>query len=420
MPDVELEPLDSQPDPKVDAVYEFGQPIEPLLDQVDGITLGERWRAHDTESGQTVVVTVLDADHTTDDDYVEYFYREALAAANLHNAHLIPILEVDEIDHRHYVATPFVDGRSLRDILDEGPLAPSHAVSVVAQIASALGVAHRAGLVHGDVTPSKVLIGHNNSAYLTDLGIAPDLDADVADDVYGLASVLSECLGGYSGEADHGLAEVVAKGTAADPRMRYSSVKQLAQAAKAALPQTDDVDAPGNVSAQQVTPVARPATVILASVLAFFQVVFFWFLFALQLWTVRAISSGWIVVSGLSATVTSTAFTVVLGVATAAISVLLIWGGVSALRGRSGRLLQYVEQAAALVAMVHAVMSPTYMTVLVVCAAVVIVLLAVHPSRAYFDANRMESDSRLDGQSITALITVVLLLVVGWLLFSVG
>lgn len=358
-----------------------------LLDQLDT----DVWQALDVETGQAVVVAMQPENLSADDELVDYFYREARAAADVRNSHLLPILDVGEIDDRLYVTTPFVGGRTLRNILADGPLTASLAVSVIEQVASALTAAHHRGLVHGKVSAANIVVAQNDFAYLTNLGIAPDLDAEVADDIHALASVLSDCLD----EADV-LHDVVAN---ADT---YPSVTHLARDARAAVPLTHT----------PAEPPARPGTVTVAAILAFLQAAFFGFLFAGHLLVIAYVRDTWIDLTGLADTATTTGFTVMLGIATAGVAGLLIWGGLAALTARRDKLLMYSEQAAAAVAALgYSALVPVCMTVTMVAALVVIVLLAVPPSRRYFG-----DPFEFDSQSVFALIVVVLLIAFGWAL----
>ncbi|OBJ34097.1 serine/threonine-protein kinase [Mycolicibacter heraklionensis] len=250
--------------------------------------MGEVWRAFDTITERTVAVKVLPAHLAGDDGFQKRFLREAKAAASLNEPHVVPIYDFGEIDSRLFVAMRLVDGHDLQTLLSSGPLAPGRAVAIIEQVASALQAAHGIGLVHRDVKPSNILIGDDDFAYLIDFGIAriagetgltstgmtlgtwpymaPERfrtgTADVRADVYALTCVLHQTLTGqqpFPGESLEQIAtghmfdppprpsaihssvpaamdNVIAIGMAKDPEDRYATTRDLAQAARAALP----------------------------------------------------------------------------------------------------------------------------------------------------------------------------------------
>ncbi|WP_225724723.1 MULTISPECIES: serine/threonine-protein kinase [unclassified Nocardia] len=263
--------------------------------------MGEVFEAYDTVKDRTVALKVLPDRLADDPVYRERFRREAHAAARLSEPHVIPIHDYGEIDGRLYLDMRLVDGTSLRTLLREGPLTPTRAVALIAQVASALDAAHADGLVHRDIKPDNILVTPEDFAYLADFGIAhatgrtaltksgsaigsyhymaPERFAPgavtAAVDVYALACVLYECLTGtkaYPAESEaqlvrahmfdpaprpsHLLATgspdfdaVITRGLAKLPRHRYRTAGALAAAARAALAETSSAQTEAEVPA---------------------------------------------------------------------------------------------------------------------------------------------------------------------------
>jgi serine/threonine protein kinase len=134
------------------------------------------WRAHDEVLRRPVAVKVLSSRHLTDDDFRERIRAEALAAAGLSHPHIASVYDFGESlgSHRErvpYVVMELLDGRSLADMVSDGPLAPRQAMRICAEVASALAAAHARGIVHRDVKPGNVMVTPNG-AKVVDFGIA--------------------------------------------------------------------------------------------------------------------------------------------------------------------------------------------------------------------------------------------------------
>src|ERR1700730_11193564 len=134
--------------------------------------MGEVWRAYDTVTDRVVALKVLPANFAQDSAFQQRFRREAHAAAQLNEPHVVPIHTYGDSEGRPFVEIRLITGRDLQTLLADGPLAPERAVRIIEQVAQALQAAHEVGLVHRDVKPSNILVDDNDFAYLIDFGIA--------------------------------------------------------------------------------------------------------------------------------------------------------------------------------------------------------------------------------------------------------
>lgn len=101
------------------------------------------------------------------------FLREARAAAALEHVNVCSIFEIGDAEsHAPFIVMGFCDGRSLREILSDGPLSVQVIISVARQIASGLAHAHRSGVVHRDLKPGNVMITRDDVVKIVDFGIA--------------------------------------------------------------------------------------------------------------------------------------------------------------------------------------------------------------------------------------------------------
>ncbi len=182
--------------------------------------MGEVYRSWDTRRGRWVALKLLHPRFGADPAYRRRFRREAEAAADLREPHVVPVHDFGEIDGQLFLDMRLIDGTDLGTVLGEGPLAPPRALDLITQVAAALDAAHAAGLVHRDVKPSNVLVGPGDFAHLADFGIARSTGSETAEgsvigtmaymaperlraepadarsDVYSLACLLHECLTG--------------------------------------------------------------------------------------------------------------------------------------------------------------------------------------------------------------------------------
>jgi eukaryotic-like serine/threonine-protein kinase len=112
-----------------------------------------------TRPGQDVALKVIHRHLASDYQINRRFCREARILSRLRSPNLVPLLDFGETeDGQLYMALELVRGRSLEEVLRDGPLAPARAVAVAEQICAALEDAHAAGVVHRDLKPSNVII----------------------------------------------------------------------------------------------------------------------------------------------------------------------------------------------------------------------------------------------------------------------
>lgn len=139
--------------------------------------MGVVFGATDTDFDRRVALKVVSTALGESAEFQARFEREASVLARLNSPHVIAIFDYGEQDGCPYIATQYVAGGDLGGLLTaRGPMPPSLAVNVCAQVADALSDAHRAGVVHRDVKPSNVLLRDADTtdlhAYLCDFGIA--------------------------------------------------------------------------------------------------------------------------------------------------------------------------------------------------------------------------------------------------------
>src|SRR6266542_3769032 len=138
--------------------------------------MGEVYLAEDTRLGRKVALKLLPAAFTQDKERVRRFKQEARAASSLNHPNILTIHEIGEASTAeggaHYIVSEFVEGETLRATLRGGRLDVGKAVAIAEQVASALSVAHGAGIVHRDIKPENVMLRPDGLVKVLDFGLA--------------------------------------------------------------------------------------------------------------------------------------------------------------------------------------------------------------------------------------------------------
>ncbi len=143
--------------------------------------MGEVFLAEDTKLGRKVALKLLAEEVTQNRDRLNRFDQEAYAASALNHPNILTIYEMGDEGGRHFIATEFIDGVTLRKRLMGPPLELSEILDVAIQVAGALEEAHAAGIVHRDIKPENIMIRRNSHVKVLDFGLAkltekPDID----------------------------------------------------------------------------------------------------------------------------------------------------------------------------------------------------------------------------------------------------
>ena len=143
-----------------------------ILEKLGAGGMGEVYLAEDMKLGRKVAIKILSEEFTTNKDRLHRFEQEASAASNLNHPNILTIHEVGVDEGRHYIATEFIDGLTLRRHMLATPLDTSQILDIAVQIASALEEAHAAGIVHRDIKPDNIVVRRNGYVKVLDFGLA--------------------------------------------------------------------------------------------------------------------------------------------------------------------------------------------------------------------------------------------------------
>ena len=143
-----------------------------IIEKLGAGGMGEVYLAEDLKLGRKVALKLLGEEFTTNRDRLHRFEQEASAASSLNHPNILTIYELGVEDGRHYIATEFIDGHTLRHRLEADSLSTIEILDIAVQIAGALDEAHAAGIIHRDIKPENVMIRRNGFVKLLDFGLA--------------------------------------------------------------------------------------------------------------------------------------------------------------------------------------------------------------------------------------------------------
>ncbi len=134
------------------------------------------WRARDEVLARTVAVKCLREELAQDGDFAQRFQHEAVSAARLTHPNIISVFDTGVDGGVYFIVMEYFSGSTLRQLMQQnGALEPERAIALIVPVLTALGFAHRQGLVHRDVKPGNILVSADARVKVTDFGIAKAL-----------------------------------------------------------------------------------------------------------------------------------------------------------------------------------------------------------------------------------------------------
>jgi serine/threonine protein kinase len=134
--------------------------------------MGEVYRARDSNLKREVAIKVLPQTFSHDPDRVARLRREAEVLASLNHSHIAAIYDLVEIETQPFLVLELVEGETLADRIERGPIACQEALAIARQIAEALEAAHDRGIIHRDLKPANIKITPDGNVKVLDFGLA--------------------------------------------------------------------------------------------------------------------------------------------------------------------------------------------------------------------------------------------------------
>lgn len=153
----------------------FGEDYE-LVEEIARGAMGVVYRARQRSLGREVALKTILAGNGATDRTVQRFLSEAQSAARLDHPGIVPVHDVGHVGGQHYYTMAFIEGDSLAQRLEEGPLGFQEAARIALETAEALQSAHDAGVLHRDIKPGNVLLDGAGRAVVTDFGLSRPIE----------------------------------------------------------------------------------------------------------------------------------------------------------------------------------------------------------------------------------------------------
>ncbi len=154
--------------------FNAGENIGPyrIIEQLGQGGMATVYKAYHAALDRYVAIKVLHPAFNEDNTFEMRFQREARVVAKLEHPHIVPVYDYAEHEKRPYLVMKFIEGDTLKALMNKGPLSSEDIRKVVDAVGSALAYAHKQGILHRDIKPSNVLVASDGQMYLADFGLA--------------------------------------------------------------------------------------------------------------------------------------------------------------------------------------------------------------------------------------------------------
>ena len=142
-----------------------------ILERLGAGGMGEVYLAQDRRLNRRVALKILPAFFAADDMRLRRFQREAQAASALNHPNILTIHEVGQHEDVWFIATEFIDGPTLRELIEQPNVPIAEILDIAEQVASGLAAAHAAGIVHRDIKPENIMRRADGLVKILDFGI---------------------------------------------------------------------------------------------------------------------------------------------------------------------------------------------------------------------------------------------------------
>src|SRR5262245_42661438 len=161
--------------------------------------MGEVYKARDTKLKRDVAIKILPEDFSRDADRISRFQREAEVLASLNHPNIAAIYDVQEAEGSRFLVLELIEGETLADRIQRGPIPVTEALNIAKSICEALAAAHEKGVVHRDLKPSNVNITPDGKVKVLDFGLAKAMENAPSTDLSNSPTVVTSMAGTNAG-----------------------------------------------------------------------------------------------------------------------------------------------------------------------------------------------------------------------------
>jgi serine/threonine-protein kinase len=144
--------------------------------------MGQVYLAEDTRLGRKLALKVLSPRALSDPERLRRFAREARTISSLNHPNILTIYDIGDVEGLQFIATEYIDGLTLRAVLERGRLEVRRALDIAMQVGQALAAAHEAGVIHRDVKPENVMVRADGYVKVLDFGLVKLTSSDSSPD----------------------------------------------------------------------------------------------------------------------------------------------------------------------------------------------------------------------------------------------
>jgi tetratricopeptide (TPR) repeat protein len=134
--------------------------------------MGVVYRAKDLHLGREVAIKLLRTEAVASTEWLARFEREARLASSLQHPHICTIHELGEHEGQPFIVMELLEGRTVKQLIEEGPLPAARILNFARQVGEALDAAHRRGIIHRDIKPANLFVTHGDRVKVLDFGLA--------------------------------------------------------------------------------------------------------------------------------------------------------------------------------------------------------------------------------------------------------